>query len=134
MSSLRNKTLALFVPPRHHGFVAACMAACAFLVATASYGQAGQAPAASSAVPPNAQQYPEPVNPAAVSCSALKARLQTAGELRILSGPRDAWADTFYGPSVPRCQFYQMPVFTYVRASDGLCGVGYICVDKLSRD
>jgi len=22
--------------------------------------------------------------------------------------------------------------FTYVRARDGLCGVGYICVDKLS--
>jgi len=27
-----------------------------------------------------------------------------------------------------------MPTFQYVRANDGLCGIGYICVDKLSRD
>jgi hypothetical protein len=27
-----------------------------------------------------------------------------------------------------------MPVFTYVKTTDGLCGVGYICADKLSRD
>ena len=64
----------------------------------------------------------------------MKAQLKSAGELRILSGPRGGWADTFYGPAVPRCQFWQMPVFTYVRTSDSLCGVGYICVDKLSRD
>jgi len=27
-----------------------------------------------------------------------------------------------------------MPQFTYVRARDGLCGVGYICVEKYSVD
>jgi hypothetical protein len=25
-------------------------------------------------------------------------------------------------------------LFQYVRTNDGLCGVGYICVDKLSFD
>ena len=134
MSSLRTRSSRLSAAPRHRALGAACVAAGALLVTTASYGQAGRAPGAANAVPPNAQQYPEPVNPATVSCTALKARLQNAGELLILSGPRGGWADTFYGPTAPRCQFYQMPVFTYVRASDGLCGVGYICVDKLSRD
>jgi len=135
MSSLRTRPLRLSGAPGHRAFfAAACVAASAFLVMTASHGQAGQAAGAGSAVPPDARQYPEPVNPATVSCNTLKARLQNAGELMILSGPRGGWADTFYGPRAPRCQFYQMPVFTYVRASDGLCGVGYICVDKLSRD
>jgi len=27
-----------------------------------------------------------------------------------------------------------MPQFTYVRARDGLCGVGYICIEKYSLD
>jgi len=54
--------------------------------------------------------------------------------MSILSGPRGSWGDTFYGPAVPRCQFWQMPQFTYVRARDGRCGVGYICVDKYSVD
>ena len=134
MSSLRNRRSPPFVSPGHRAFIAACMAACALLVTTASHGQAGQAPAASSAVSANTPQNSEPVNPATVSCNALKGTLQNTGELRILSGPRGAWADTFYGPRAPRCQFWQMPVFTYVRTSDGLCGVGYICVDKLSRD
>ena len=54
--------------------------------------------------------------------------------MTILYGPKGGWGDTFYGPAAPRCQFWQMPQYTYVRASDGLCGVGYICVDKLSLD
>ena len=117
----------------HRSFIPIFLAS-ALLIATPSHAQTGQAPGASSAVPPNAQQYPAPVNPETLSCVALKAQLKSAGELRILSGPRGGWADTFYGPAVPRCQFWQMPVFTYVRTSDSLCGVGYICVDKLSRD
>jgi len=48
--------------------------------------------------------------------------------------PSGGWGDTFYGPAVPRCQFWQMPQFTYVRTRDGLCGVGYICVEKYSID
>ncbi|HET9751090.1 MAG TPA: hypothetical protein VFS06_17485 [Casimicrobiaceae bacterium] len=64
----------------------------------------------------------------------MKSKLNAAGEMSILSGPRGAWGDTFYGPAVPRCQFWQMPVFTYVKARDGLCGVGYICVEKLTFD
>jgi len=72
--------------------------------------------------------------PESLSCTELKGQLKTAGELSILSGPRGGWGDTFYGPAVPRCQFWQMPQFTYVRARDGLCGVGYICVEKYSVD
>ena len=132
MSSLRPRRWLSFVTPGRRAFIATCVTAGAFLVAPASHGQAGQAPGASS--PPNAQQNSDVVNPATVSCEALKARLENAGELRILSGPRGSWADTFYGPKAPRCQFYQMPVFTYVRTNDRLCGVGYICVDKLSFD
>jgi hypothetical protein len=134
MPSLRPEGLPSFATPGYRAFVAACVAASTLLLTPASHGQAGPAPGTSGAVPALAQQDPEPVNPAGVACNALKARLQSAGELRILSGPRGAWPDTFRGPAVPRCQFWQMPVFTYVRTSDGLCGVGYVCVDKLSRD
>lgn len=110
------------------------MTAAAFLLTSASYGQAGQAPAAGGPVAGNGPQTPPPVNPESLSCQDLKAELKAAGELSILSGPRAGWGDSFYGPAVPRCQFWQMPQFTYVRARDGLCGVGYICVDKLSFD
>lgn len=112
----------------------ACVAASAFLTTTASVGQVGQVPDPSRGVPGNAQQDPAPVDPQSMSCSALKGRLQSSGQLTILSGPRGGWGDTFYGPAAPRCQFWQMPQFQYVRARDGLCGVGYICVDKMSFD
>jgi hypothetical protein len=114
--------------------LAACIATVSFLVASVSYAQSVQIPGVGGPVPGDGSQNSAPVNPVTLSCNALKAKLQTAGELSILSGPKGAWADTFYGPAVPRCQFWQMPVFSYVRASDGLCGVGYICVDKLSMD
>jgi hypothetical protein len=110
------------------------VAATAFLLASATYGQAAPAATVGSPVPGNEQQSPAPVNPESLSCNDLKAELKTTGELSILSGPRGAWGDTFYGPAVPRCQFWQTPQFTYVRARDGLCGVGYICVDKYSVD
>ena len=110
------------------------MAAAAFLFASVGYGQAGQGPAPGGPALGDGQQTPAPVNPQSVSCNDLKAQLKTAGELSILSGPRGGWGDTFYGPAVPRCQFWQTPQFTYVRALDGLCGVGYICVDKYSMD
>jgi hypothetical protein len=69
-----------------------------------------------------------------MSCNDLKTELKSAGEMRILSGPKGGWSDTFYGPAVPRCPFWQMPQFVYVRARDGLCGVGFICVDKNPMD
>lgn len=115
-------------------FIATCLAAGGFLLTDPGYGQAGPASGANSAPPPAARQDAEPVNPGTLSCNALKARLASTGELRILSGPRGAWPDTFYGPRAPRCEFWQMPAFQYVRTNDGLCGIGYICVDKLSRD
>jgi hypothetical protein len=102
------------------------------LFASVSYGQAPAAPGDRAVR--NGQQTPAPIDPVSLSCSALKTQLKAAGELSILSGPRGAWGDTFYGPAVPRCQFWQMPQFTYVRARDGLCGVGYICVEKLTFD
>jgi hypothetical protein len=109
------------------------MGVATFLSMSPSHGQPGQPPVANP-VPGNGEQAGAPVNPQSLSCNDLKARLKSAGELSILAGPRGGWGDTFYGPAVPRCQFWQMPQFAYVRARDGLCGVGYICVDKLSFD
>jgi hypothetical protein len=127
-------TTTLFAARAKRTYLATCMATAAVLLTSASYAQTGQAPAAGGSVPGNGQQIPAPLNPESLSCNDLKAELKTAGELSLLSGPRGGWGDTFYGPAVPRCQFWQMPQFTYVRARDGLCGVGYICVDKLSFD
>jgi hypothetical protein len=120
--------------PAPRAFLAPFLVLSGLLLANPGHGQAGPAPGANSAAPPSARNDAEPVNPGTVSCSALKARLASTGELRILSGPRGGWPDTFYGPRAPRCEFWQMPTFQYVRANDGLCGIGYICVDKLSRD
>src|SRR6476620_7085217 len=114
-------------------FLAICVGAATLVFMSSSYGQARQGAVADSPVPGNAQAAAS-VDPQSLSCSDLKAQLKSSGELRILSGPRGGWGDTFYGPAVPRCQFYQMPQFTYVRARDGLCGVGYICVEKYSVD
>lgn len=75
-----------------------------------------------------------PLDPQTLSCSDLKAQIKSSGELNLLVGPRNGWGDTFYGPAVPRCQFYQMPQFAYVKARDGRCGIGYICIDKMSID
>jgi hypothetical protein len=114
--------------------VATCIALATFLLAPASYGQPPQATIAGAALAADGQPNPAPVHPETLPCDALKAQLKSAGELNILSGPRGGWGDTFYGPAVPRCEFWQMPVFTYVRASDRRCGVGYICVEKYSVD
>jgi len=133
-SAVMAALFALFAAPALRRFVTGCVAAVPVLVTSVSHAEIGQIPGAGDPVVRNGQQNPAPVNPASLSCNALKAKLQTAGELSILSGPKGAWGDTFYGPAVPRCQFWQMPVFTYVTAGDGLCGVGYICVDKLSFD
>ena len=124
-------TPTIFPTPAQSKFIATCMGAATFLLVSASYGQARQA---DGPVPGNGRQTLAPVNPQSLSCNDLKAQLKSAGEMSILSGPRGGWGDTFYGPAVPRCQFWQMPQFAYVRARDGLCGVGYICVDKYSID
>src|SRR5678810_1337050 len=131
---MRSLTTRLMAVPAQRRLIATCMTATAFLFTSASYGQAGQVPAADGPVPGNGQKAPAPVMPESLSCTELKGQLKTAGELSILSGPRGGWGDTFYGPAVPRCQFWQMPQFAYVRTRDGLCGVGYLCVDKLSFD
>ena len=134
MSRLTTVMAALAAASALRDALAACIAIVALLVTSASCAQSVQIPGAGGTVPGNGSQSSASVNPLTLSCNELKARLQTAGELNILSGPKGAWADTFYGPAVPRCQFWQMPQFTYVRARDGLCGVGYICIEKYSLD
>ena len=128
---VRPVTTTLAAAPAKLRFLGALMGVASFLLASATYGQPRQAEAVDAAAPRSASA---PVDPQTASCNDLKAQVKTTGELSILAGPRNGWGDTFYGPSVPRCQFYQMPRFAYVRARDGLCGVGYICVDKLSMD
>ena len=134
MSPGRTTRFPLLVKPSFRSLMAMCAAATFCLGTTPSHGQAEPGPRASGGAPPTAQQYPGPIDPQTVSCSALKAQMQSAGQLPILVGPRGGWPDTFYGPQVPRCQFWQMPMFQYVRTNDGLCGVGYICIDKMSLD
>ena len=134
MSPRRTKRFPLLLKVPLRRFIAMCVAASFFLGATTSHGQAGQGPGASGGVPAGGQQNPAAIDPQTVSCSDLKARMQSTGQLPILVGPRGGWPDTFYGPKVPRCQFWQMPLFQYVRTNDGLCGVGYICIDKMSLD
>jgi len=115
----------------HRDLLVACVAALAVVVAPATFGQATQAPGADNAAGRERAANERPtVDPQTLSCSALKAELGKSGQLGILSGPRGAWSDTFYGPAAPRCEFWQIPEFTYVRARDGLCGVGYICIEK----
>ncbi|HKU87911.1 MAG TPA: hypothetical protein VJV77_16365 [Casimicrobiaceae bacterium] len=132
MSPRGTTRLPLLAKFTRRDFVATCVAATFFLGTTPSYGQAG--PGANPNLPAGGQQSPATIDPQTMSCSALKAQMQSAGKLPILVGPRGGWPDTFYGPQVPQCQFWQMPLFQYVRTNDGLCGVGYICVDKLSFD
>jgi hypothetical protein len=86
--------------------------------------------AAADSVDATPLPLPESVDPRNFSCKDLKDKLASAGSLTILAGPR-GYGDTFYGPRVPQCQFWQRPAFSYVRTRDSLCGVGYICVDKL---
>jgi len=118
--------------PAQRRLLAALLGAASVLSVSATCGQPRQGAVAD--VPGNAQQARAPVDPQALSCTDLKAQVKSAGELSILVGSRNGWGDTFYGPGVPRCQFYQMPQFAYVRARDGLCGVGYICIDKIAID
>ena len=86
--------------------------------------------AAADPVQATIPQIPASVNPQDFSCKDLKDKLASAGSLTIFAGP-GGYGDTFYGPRVPQCQFWQRPTFSYVRTRDSLCGVGYICVDKL---
>jgi len=94
-----------------------------------SYGDTGKLVAVADAVEADRPQVPASVDAGNVSCTDLKDKLASAGSLTILSAPK-GWGDTFYGPRVPQCQFWTRPVFSYVRTRDGLCGVGYICVEK----
>ena len=95
-----------------------------------AFGQTAQPSAAPDTVEASRLQVPVSVNPQELSCRELKERLNRAGALTILSGPRGS-GDTFYGPRVPQCQFWTRPLFSFVNTRDGLCGVGYICVEKL---
>ena len=116
---------------RRQRMLSACAGALALVFVTASFGQTPQAPTADNLpARKHGARDRQAVDPETLSCSALKAELGKSGELGIVSGPRGAWSDTFYGPGAPRCEFWQIPEFTYVRARDGLCGVGYICIEK----
>ena len=76
-------------------------------------------------------QGPATVNASTASCKELKDKLQSTGTLNIVVGDR-GWADTFYGPAVPQCQFWSKPMFSFVNSNDGSCGVGYVCVDRIT--
>lgn len=95
---------------------------------TESHGQVG---AAADAIPMGRAQSAAPITAGSVSCKELKDAVQRSGALTIVSGPR-GWSDTYYGPGVPRCEFYQTPMFSYVDTNDGACGVGYVCTQRIT--
>lgn len=64
-----------------------------------------------------------PLDPRTLSCDALKDRLQRTGALYVTG--RQGWGEMFY--RVPQCEFWAKPSFDYVSASDGACGLGYLC-------
>jgi hypothetical protein len=107
----------------------AALAAAGMLITPVAYAQSQPA---TDAPPPGS--ISAPLDPQTLTCNDLKTQMKSSGELNLLVGPRNGWGDTFYGPGVPRCQFYQMPQFAYVKARDGRCGIGYICIDKMSID
>lgn len=115
------------------GTIGLCAAAATFstvVLTPASYGGTAQVVAAADPLEASRPQVPATVNPESMSCKELKDKLASAGALTILSGPQ-GYGDTFFGPRVPRCQFWARPLFSYVHTRDGRCGVGYICVEKL---
>jgi len=98
---------------------------------TSSHGDPGTVLAQASPVPAYRAQDAAPVIAETVSCNDLKSRLQSTGTLDVVAGQRN-WSETFYGPGVPQCQFWQRPQFMYLSASDGSCGLGYICVQRIT--
>jgi len=94
-------------------------------------GDTGQLVAQSGPASAYRPQAAAPIDAQAVSCKDLKDKLQSAGTLDIASGQR-AWGETFHGPGVPQCEFWQRPQFMYVSASDGSCGVGYVCAQRVT--
>ena len=114
-----------------HRAVALCAAAAMLSsVVTAQPSLEPAVVAAADSADATPPRLPESVDPRDFSCKDLQDKLAGAGSLTILAGPR-GYGDTFYGPRVPQCQFWQRPAFSYVRTRDSLCGVGYICVEKL---
>ena len=96
-----------------------------------SYGEPGQVVAQISPGAAYRSQDPAPVVAETVSCKQLKDSLQSAGTLDIVSGQNSS-PETFHGPEVPQCQFWQRPQYMYVSANDGACGLGYICAQRVT--
>jgi len=79
-------------------------------------------PAAQGAVAPSA-----PLDARTMTCQALQARVRDSEPIFISSGPQGG--DLFYARN-PRCEFWQRPQSSFVRAQDGWCGAGFICAAK----
>jgi len=109
--------------------LAAAAAFATIVLAASSRGETGRVVAAVDSVADDGSQESGSTNAEILTCRELKVKLENAGSLMILSGPKGQ-GDTFYGPGVPQCQFWTRPVFSFVKTRDGLCGVGYICVEK----
>jgi hypothetical protein len=112
---------------RSAAFVTAGMLTASVLTAP-GYCQVGGAAGPAAA---NRGQIPAAVTADTLSCKQLKDSLQSAGTLTIISGQK-AWGETFYGPGVPQCEFWSRPMFEFVTASDGPCGVGYVCAQRVT--
>jgi len=101
------------------------------VLTTPIYGDTGELVAQAGPAAAYRSQDAAPINAAGVSCKELKDKLQGTGKLDVLSGQK-GWGETFYGPGVPQCQFWQRPQFMYVSTNDGACGLGYICAQRVT--
>jgi hypothetical protein len=84
-------------------------------------------PSYAQTVSPQGADATRNVDARTMSCADLKSRVRDSGPLVVSSGPEGG--DIFH-PRVPQCQFWQRPQYSFLRAKDGWCGVGYVCAAK----
>ena len=107
-------------PPRPHSIALCAIAASFTMILPAAPSVAQTVQGTPAAI--RAQEGP-PLDTRTLSCEALKDGLRRTGALYVTG--RQGWPETFY--NVPQCEFWAKPSFEYVNASDGACGLGYLC-------
>ena len=93
------------------------------------YAQTSSAPAMSPGSTGQTTPAGSHVDAQGTSCQELKSRIRDAGSLILTAGP-GAGGDLFHARA-PQCEFWQRAQQANVRAKDGWCAVGYVCVARL---
>jgi hypothetical protein len=112
------------------GSAAALLAAQAFgalTIALPSYAETGSFPVISAPGAGQSTTSVRHVDARSLSCQELKSGIRDAGALVIAAGPEGG--DLFHARA-PQCEFWQRAQSASIRAKDGWCAVGYVCVAK----